>query len=237
VGKNKVARWTEMKSFSNVIEPDVIALKKGDHPLKGRWKRSHFGNDNPLVIELGCGKGEYTLGLALKYPGKNFIGIDIKGARIWRGAKTAHDNSVSNVLFLRTRIEFINSFFDENEVDEIWITFPDPFPRAKNEGRRLTSPSFLNLYRTILAENGTIHLKTDNHPLYRYTLDTAIFNNLAIISQTEDLYSGDNRDEILSIRTHYESIFLKEGKKINYLSFHLPKNRNIANANPAKKLQ
>lgn len=229
MGKNKVARWAEMKSFGNVIEPHMDDIRESNHELKGKWKKSVFNNDHPLVLELGCGKGEYTVGLAAKFTEKNFIGIDIKGARIWRGAKTARENQFSNVLFLRTRIEFINSFFTEDEADEIWITFPDPFPRQRDEARRLTSPQFLNLYRRFLKDRGIIHLKTDNHQLYLYTLGLAKRNGLEILTYSDDLYSGMVENDILSIRTHYENLFLKEGKKINFLSFRLEKKREISN--------
>lgn len=216
-----------MKSFNNVIEPETDEAKAGEHPLKGRWNKEHFKNDNPVVLELGCGKGEYTVGLALKFPLKNFIGIDIKGARIWRGAKTAHDNNIANASFLRTRIEFINSFFSVDEVDEVWITFPDPHPKKRNAGKRLTSPYFLNSYRAFLRDNGIIHLKTDNSELYNYTYGIVKHNNLEINTATEDLYSGRIENDILSIRTHYENIFLSKGIRINYLSFRLDKNRKI----------
>ena len=218
-----------MKSFGNVIEPHIDDIRESSHELKGKWKKSVFNNNHPLVLELGCGKGEYTVGLAAKFPEKNFIGLDIKGARIWRGAKTARENQYSNVLFLRTRIEFINSFFAEDEADEIWITFPDPFPRQRDEGRRLTSPQFLNLYRRFLRNRGIVHLKTDNRQLYQYTLGLAEKNVMDIITSTDDLYSGLIENDILSIRTHYENLFLKEGKKINYLSFCLEKNIEIGN--------
>jgi tRNA (guanine-N7-)-methyltransferase len=227
VGKNKLARWAEMKSFRNVLEPDTKEAKTGEHPLKGKWKENYFRNSNPIVLELGCGKGEYTVGLSLKFPLKNFIGIDIKGARIWSGAKTAHESKIPNALFLRTRIEFINSFFSEDEVDEIWITFPDPFPKRRNTGRRLTSPFFLNTYRTFLKNNGIIHLKTDEAELYNYTQKIIRRNNLEMIMATNDLYSGNVENEILSIRTFYEKMFLGKGIKINYLSFRLDKNRAI----------
>ena len=216
-----------MKSFSNVYEPETREAKTGEHPLKGKWKEDFFRNTNPIVLELGCGKGEYTVGLSLKFPLKNFIGIDIKGARIWSGAKTAFENKIPNALFLRTRIEFINSFFSEDEVDEIWITFPDPFPKRRNAGKRLTSPVFLNSYRTFLKNNGIIHLKTDKAELYNYTRKIVRSNNLEIIMATNDLYSGNIENEILSIRTYYENIFLRKGIKINYLSFRLVKNRDI----------
>jgi len=235
VGKNKLGRWAEMKTFGNVLEPDTSRIKTGNHPARGQWNKDFFRNNNPVSLELVCGKGEYTIGLAKFYPLRNFIGIDIKGARIWRGAKTAYENKIPNAFFLRTRIEFINSFFDEDEVSEIWITFPDPFPKLKNESRRLTSPPFLNSYRKFLKDNGIIHLKTDNHPLYLYTKELAEINNLEILTATDDLYGDNPGNEILSIRTHYENIFLKENKRINYLSFLLPKEKTIINAKKGKK--
>jgi len=216
-----------MKSFGNVIEPGSDEMKAGVFRLKGEWNNQYFKNQNPLVLELGCGKGEYSVGLASRYPGKNHIGIDIKGARIWRGAKTAHENNMPNVAFLRTRIEFINTFFSADEIDEIWITFPDPFPKPSQETRRMTSAGFLNSYRMILKDKGIIHLKTDNTQLFRYTAGLVRKNGLEIITETEDLYGEHKFDEILSIRTHYESIFLKEGIKIKYLSFRLEKEKQV----------
>lgn len=224
-----------MKSFGNVIEPALKDIRENGHDLKGRWKKTVFRNQHQLVLELGCGKGEYTVGLAARFPEKNFIGIDIKGARIWRGAKTAWEKQYSNVHFLRTRIEFINSFFEEDEADEIWITFPDPFSRQRDEDRRLTSPQFLNLYRRFLCHKGIVHLKTDNHQLYLYTLRVVKNNGLEIITSTDNLYSGQVENDILSIRTHYENLFLKEGKKINYLSFRLEKSRDISNEGNKKQ--
>jgi tRNA (guanine-N7-)-methyltransferase len=230
VGKNKLARWTEFGSFDNVIQPKIGDISGKDHPLKGRWNKDIFKNDNPLVLELGCGKGEYSVGLATIYPDRNFIGIDIKGARMWRGAKTSNELKLSNIAFLRTRIEFINSFFSNDEVDEIWITFPDPHPGGKNPDKRLTSPRFLNLYRLFLKNNGLVHLKTDNIELYTYTNTVVSYNGLNIISFTNDLYSEETSDYILSIKTHYEKLFLNKGLKINYLSFRLEKEKIIEDA-------
>jgi tRNA (guanine-N7-)-methyltransferase len=243
VGKNKQARWTELGAFYNVIQPEIGDVFAKDHPVKDRWKKEIFKNDNPVILELGCGKGEYTIGLATRFPGNNYIGIDIKGARMWRGAKTANEQKLPNVAFLRTRIEFINSFFATDEVDEIWITFPDPHPGGRNSNKRLTSPRFLNKYRLFLKNKGLVHLKTDNIELYKYTKTVVSNNNLEMIFATNDLYlesianetmSSQNKsplgdlgvnnyftDDILSIRTHYEKIFLNEGLKIYYLSFRL----------------
>jgi tRNA (guanine-N7-)-methyltransferase len=221
VGKNKLARWTELDSYDNVIQPEIGEVSGKDHPIKGNWNNELFKNQNPLVLELGCGKGEYTVGLATRFPAKNFIGIDIKGARMWRGAKTSNEQKMSNVAFLRTRIEFINSFFKTDEVDEIWITFPDPHPGGRNSNKRLTSPWFLNMYRQFLKNNGLVHLKTDNTELYNYTKSVAELNSLDIAYATDDLYLEGASDEILSIRTHYEQIFLYAGLKINYIRFRL----------------
>ena len=229
MGKNKLARWTEFGSYDNVIQPQIEDVAGKDHPIKGRWNSELFKNTNPIVLELGCGKGEYSVGLAENFPDKNFIGIDIKGARMWRGAKTANEKNLPNVAFLRTRIEFINSFFSRDEVDEIWITFPDPHPGARNSNKRLTSSWFLNTYRQFLKDKGLIHLKTDNKELYEFTMRTLAYNNLQTIFSTNDLYSEHN-DNILSIKTHYEKIFLTSGMRITYLSFRLEKDKNIENA-------
>jgi len=227
VGRNKPIRWAELETFDRVIQPQFKDFYFNDHPIKGNWNKQLFQNENPIVLELGCGRGEYTVSLASKFPELNFIGIDIKGARLWRGAKTANEKKFLNAAFLRTRIEIIRSFFADNEVDEIWITFPDPQTKNRRNKKRLTGPIFLNFYRTFLKTNGIIHLKTDNYDLYKDTLDLVKDNGLEIISSTTDLYSGveingvDN--ELLSIKTHYENQFLEKGMKINYLSFRLDK--------------
>lgn len=221
-----------MGSYDNVIQPEIEDVSGKDHPIKGRWNQDLFKNGNPITIELGCGKGEYTVGLANNFPQNNFIGIDIKGARMWRGAKTSNEQKLPNVAFLRTRIEFINSFFSSDEVDEIWITFPDPHPGGRNSNKRLTSPWFLNSYRLFLKDKGLIHLKTDNKELYDFTCKVLSHNNVETIISTNDLYT-EKIDNILSIRTHYEKIFLDAGLKINYLSFRLDKEKIIENA-PAK---
>lgn len=234
MGKNKLARWNEFGSYDNVIQPEIAEVSGKDHTIKGKWNKELFKNDNPIVLELGCGKGEYTVGLANNFVNNNFIGVDIKGARMWRGAKTANEQKLPNVAFLRTRIEFINSFFSEDEVDEIWITFPDPHPGGRNSNKRLTSPWFLNSYRKILKDKGLIHLKTDNTELFEFTKKVLAHNEVETIHSTSDLYSGKS-DDILSIKTHYEKMFLAAGMKINYLSFHLDKEKNIENVSVKSK--
>ena len=220
MAKRKLARFAEMTSFTNVIQPDFSEVFHKDFHLKGKWGNVFFKNNNPLIIELGCGKGEYSIELARKFPEKNFIGVDVKGARIWRGAKTAIEEEIPNVGFLRTRIEFINSFFSNNEVDEIWLTFPDPQP--KKSKKRLSSSKFLNFYTSFLKPNGLIHLKTDNADLYSYTLLLVQYNNLTIEKYTDDLYGSNVKDDILGIKTFYEKQYLVRGMKIHYLRFRLP---------------
>jgi tRNA (guanine-N7-)-methyltransferase len=249
VGKNKLARWAELETFNNVIQPEPADETGKDHVLKGNWNKAIFSNNNPVVLELGCGKGEYTLALSELFPDCNFIGVDIKGARMWRGAKTASEKQLRNTAFLRTRIEFINSFFSPDEVDEIWITFPDPHQGKKNSNKRLTCPWFLNIYRNFLKDRGVIHLKTDNGDLYNYTLKLIKDNALEILYSTNDMdsmrfnkiavpgnlyvfpsdpfYVERTSAGILSIKTHYESKFLEKGMKINYLAFRLEKDKFI----------
>jgi tRNA (guanine-N7-)-methyltransferase len=213
-------RFAQMATFENVIQPEFNEVLNKDYPLKGNWNGGFFKNPKPIVLELGCGKGEYTLGLARKYPEKNFIGMDIKGARIWRGAKTALEEKLSNVGFLRTRIEHISSFFAPNEVSEIWITFPDPQEKKIRAKKRLTSSRFLPQYKQFLQPSGWIHLKTDNSLLFDYSYRLCLHNNLKIVKETTDLYETetDNKD-LLSIQTFYESQFLAQGIPIKYLCF------------------
>jgi tRNA (guanine-N7-)-methyltransferase len=227
LGKNKLARWAEMKGYEHVIEPPFDDVFQKDHELKGKWNSEWFENSSPIVLELGCGKGEYTVGLAERYPEKNFIGIDIKGARMWRGARETHQKQLSNVTFLRTRIEFITSFFAPGEVAEIWLTFPDPQLKRKREKKRLTGPVFMNLYRRIMKDGGTVHLKTDSRDLYDYTLSLARINSFGLITSATDLYADMPEDPMLSIRTHYEKLFLSQGIPITYLSFRINNEKEI----------
>lgn len=234
MGKDKLRKFAENLTFENLVQPDFDDIFRRDYALKGRWGADFFGrggNDdggrNPIVLELGCGKGEYTVGLGAAHPDRNFIGIDIKGARMWRGAKTATEMGLANVGFLRTRIEFINSFFAPSEISEIWITFPDPQLKKGREKKRLTSPVFLAYYARFLAPGGVIHLKTDSRELHEYTRRVIETNGLPCEAASADIY-GSGSDAVaasfadaLSIKTTYERRFLDEGKPITYLRFGL----------------
>lgn len=215
-------RFEEMNSFPNVLQPRMDEVKNGEFHLRGRWAKEFFKNQRPVVLELGCGKGEYTTSLAAVYPENNYIGIDIKGARMWRGAKTALENDLRNVGFLRTRIEFISHFFAPGEVSEIWVTFPDPQLKARRNKKRLTNALFLNQYRTFLKDLGTVHLKTDNEVLYEYTRSLALHNQLPLLADTSDLYQSQVGGPPRTVQTHYEQIYLGRGIPIKYLSFGLP---------------
>lgn len=216
-----------METLERVFQPPFEEVFGKNYYLKGKWSSQVFGNDHPLVLELGCGKGEYTIGLARQDPGRNYMGLDIKGARIWKGARTANEEAIHNVAFLRTRIDFIESFFERNEVEALWITFPDPQEKKRRQKKRLTGSLFLNRYRTFLVDGGTINLKTDNPLLYTYTLELARYNKLSIIRNTDDLYRENWRDEAVSIQTFYESRFLAMGARIHYIEFRLPADRVI----------
>lgn len=216
MAKNKLAKFADMATYTNVFQYSFEYLKEKGFPYKNRW-HVFFGNENPIVLELGCGKGEYTVGLARRFPDKNFIGIDIKGARIWSGATQALEEKLPNVAFVRTRIEFIHFFFEENEVSEIWITFPDP--QMKKVNKRLTSTRFMKEYSRILKPTGIIHLKTDSQFLYNYTKIMAMENNLPLLFETEDLYHCGINDELLEIRTFYEQQWLARGLNIKYMRF------------------
>ena len=219
MGKNKLKKCAEMETFDNVFQYPFAVVEREGFPLKGNWKRDFFKNDNPIVLELGCGKGEYAVGLARRFPGKNYIGVDIKGARMWTGAKAAVKEGISNVAFLRTNIELIDRFFEAGEVSEIWITFPDP--QMKKVRKRLTSTRFLELYRNILVADGIVHLKTDSPFLYTYTDALVKLNELPTEINTADLYHSDVVDDILEIKTFYEQQWLDRGLTIKYIKFHL----------------
>jgi tRNA (guanine-N7-)-methyltransferase len=227
VGKGKLQKFAEMSTFRNVFEPVLEDIMQTDHPLKGSWNKEVFKREAPVILELGCGRGEYTVGLASVMPSMNFIGVDIKGARIWKGAKEALDKQINNVAFLRTRIEFIGSFFANMEVDEIWLTFPDPQEKKRRIKKRLTGSVFLTGYRKFLKPGGIIHLKTDNVILYEYTLELVKHNELELLASTNNLYHSSLEGDTFGIRTYYENIFLTEGKPIHYLRFRLDSNHEI----------
>jgi len=219
--KNKLKRFKENETFSNVIQPTREEVQNNTLDLKGNWKQNFFKNNNPIVLELGCGKGEYSVNLAKMFPNKNFLGIDIKGARFWRGAKTALEENISNVGFLRTQIELVDCIFAENEIDEIWITFPDPQIKYKRTKHRMTNPDFLDKYKRILKPNGVVHLKTDSEYMHGYTLGLLQGLGLEIEYAHHDVYGTTNAPkEVTSIQTYYEGQYLEIGKKITYLRFN-----------------
>lgn len=222
--KNKLKKFAEINSFSNVLQPS--ARPDGtfiNFPLKGKWKSSFFRNPNPIVLEIGCGKGEYTLALGSAFADINFIGIDIKGDRIWHGARKALNEGMPNIAFLRAQAEMINDFFDKDEVSGIWLTFPDPFERKAKAKKRLTSPQFLARYRQILQPGSPIQLKTDNTSLFQYTLSMIEEEHHQLLSHSYNLYDDKQVNEPLlkDVQTYYEKMFLKEGKPIHYLKFSL----------------
>ncbi|MDO8367743.1 MAG: tRNA (guanosine(46)-N7)-methyltransferase TrmB [Saprospiraceae bacterium] len=226
--KNKLKKFAEVLSFPNVYEcyniqqPQLVGAGMVPVDLKGKWAREHFMNENPITLELACGGGEYAVGLAQNFPDRNFIGVDVKGNRLWKGAKTALEAGLNNVAFLRTRIEIIDHFFAPGEVAEIWITFPDPFPRSSKENRRLTSAYFLEKYRQILKPGGLIHLKHDDLDFYQFTLDTIDQDERnTLISKNEDIYAAPLPFPELSIQTLYESFHLAAGKTIKYVRFQI----------------
>ena len=224
MGKNKLAKFAEMKTFDHVVQVPFGQLTENCFELKGKWGELFFGNANPIVLELGCGKGEYTVGLAKRFPDKNFIGIDIKGARIWSGAKEANQLGLQNAAFLRTNIELLSSFFDEGEVSEIWITFPDP--QMKKTRKRLTATNFMVQYCRFLKPDGLIHLKCDSNFLFTYTREMVSINHFEVLAETDNLYHSGLADEILAIRTYYEQQWLDRGITIKYLKF-IPHSENL----------
>lgn len=221
MGKNKLKKFAEMETFTNVFQCGARELLPDSqvHPMAGHWRDRFFRNDHPIVLELGCGRGEYTVGLARKYPDRNFIGVDIKGARMWAGAKEATLDGLRNVAFLRTNIEIITAFFAPDEVDEIWITFCDP--QMKKATKRLTSTWFMQRYQRIVRPGGLIHLKTDSPFLYTYTREMLRLNPYPVLADTDDLYACEQYPDAQSLKTHYERQWLDRGMRIKYLAWQL----------------
>ncbi|CEN33090.1 tRNA (guanosine(46)-N7)-methyltransferase TrmB [Capnocytophaga cynodegmi] len=220
--KNKLKRFKENETFTNVLQPKRDELLSEQFPFKGKWNELYFKNNNPIVLELGCGKGEYSVGLAKRYPNKNFIGIDIKGARFWRGAKTTIEENIENVAFLRTQIELIEHCFAQGEVSEIWITFPDPQIKYKRTKHRLTNTEFLNRYKNILATDGYIHLKTDSEFMHGYTLGLLHGLGYNVLDANHNIYNSDGvPSEVTEIQTFYEKFYLEQNKPITYIKFQI----------------
>ena len=218
--KNKLKKFIENESFSNVIQPERKELLSDSFIYKGNWNKLYFKNNNPIIVELGCGKGEYTVNLAKSNPSKNYIGIDIKGARFWRGAKTSLDENLENVVFLRTQIELIDFVFGKQEVKEIWLTFPDPQIKYQRRKHRLTNPLFLNLYKNILVDKGMVHLKTDSEFLHGYTLGVLKGLSIKPLFSNHDIYKNNNApSEVINIKTHYEKLFLETKKNISQTNY------------------
>lgn len=233
MGKGKLAKFAEMETFKNVFQYPFSVISDVPFEMKGHWHEQYFHNDNPIVLELGCGKGEYAVGLAKLFPEMNFIGVDIKGARMWTGAKQALEEGLTNVAFLRTSIEIIDRFFAANEVSEIWLTFSDP--QMKNPRKRLTSTYFMERYRRFLIDGGLVHLKTDSNFLFTYTRYMVERNQLPVDVMTEDLYHDTpdvlQNSPLLTIQTYYEHMWMERGLNIRYLRFHLPKQGDLQEPN------
>ncbi|MCD8297319.1 MAG: tRNA (guanosine(46)-N7)-methyltransferase TrmB [Prevotella sp.] len=232
MSKGKLQKFAEMARYENVFQYPYSVMEHVPFAMKGKWRESYFRNSNPIVLELGCGRGEYTVGLARLFPCINFIGVDIKGARMWKGATEALNEKLSNVAFLRTNIEIIDRFFGEDEVQEIWLTFSDP--QMKNVRKRLTSTFFLERYRRFLVDRGVIHVKTDSNFLFTYTRYMVEHNRLPMLYCSDDLYHTEDHDvatsEILSIQTYYESQWIERGLNIKYMKFQLPKSCSLEEA-------
>ena len=225
MSKGKLQKFADMESYSNVFQYPFSVIEQVPFEMKGHWRELYFHNDNPIVLELGCGKGEYTVELAKLYPETNFIGVDIKGSRMWTGATQAINEGLTNVAFLRTNIEIIERFFEKDEVQEIWLTFSDP--QMKNAHKRLTSTFFMERYRRFIVDKGIIHLKTDSNFLFTYTKYMVDANKLPVLLCTDDLYHDDldsETNKILSIQTYYESMWIERGLNIKYMMFNLPHN-------------
>ncbi len=216
MSRNKLQRFKENDSSRNVVQEG----KEIFNQIKGNWRKLQFENNQPIVVELACGRGEFTVGLAREYPVQNFVGVDIKGSRIWKGSTIAASEGLENVAFLRTQIQLLEDFFEEDEIDELWITFPDPYPREGDEKRRLTHPKYLDKYLLMLKKNGIVHLKTDNTGLYEYTLEVVRErSDCEILADTDDFYQSIWKTDHHQIQTRYEKIFSDKGEKIKYLKF------------------
>jgi tRNA (guanine-N7-)-methyltransferase len=230
MGKDKLKKWEENKSFAHVFEPNLLPIiKNGETFMKGEWRSRFFCNENPLVVELGCGKGEYTVGLAQKEPGKNFLGVDVKGHRFHKGAKDAQEMGLTNVAFLRARIEFVEAFFEVDELDEIWLTFSDPMPNDHDGNRRITSGYFMNRYAKLLKSNGIVHIKHDNPAVYERALNEIPQMGGEVLLHDSNIYESGFLQNIsielkqaLEIRTYYEQMWLTEGRKIKYIQARMP---------------
>jgi len=220
--KNKLRRFRENEQFDNVVQPSREELTQNNYPLRGKWQSDFFKNNNPIVLELGCGKGEYSVALAQAYPEKNFIGVDIKGARFWRGAKTGMEENITNLGFIRTQIELVDQIFAENEIDEIWITFPDPQIKYKRTKHRLTNSEFLQKYKFILKPDGIVNLKTDSEFMHGYTLGLLHGEGHEILQANHDVYKNVySPKEVTGIQTFYEKQYLEQGKPITYIQFKI----------------
>ncbi|MEL7833972.1 tRNA (guanosine(46)-N7)-methyltransferase TrmB [Fodinibius sp. Rm-B-1B1-1] len=220
MGKGKLEKYKEVSAFSNTLELTNFQDEESEKP-RGRWHTDVFGNDNPIVLELACGKGTYTLELARRNPQKNFIGVDIKGHRIWKGAKEALEEDLDNVRFLRIYIDHLDEYFAPKEVDEIWITFPDPYPRHSNRTKRLSSPKFLKIYQSVMKPEGVVHFKTDSNELFSFTKKVVRKSGCEVQDRVEEIYDERPDDELLTIQTHFEKRHLEKGRSISYIKFSL----------------
>lgn len=221
MGKSKLERFEEVRQFENVLELNDFQDEESTKP-KGRWHADIFGSQNPITLELACGSGDYTLELARRNPDQNYIGIDIKGARIWRGAKTALEEELANVRFLRIYIDHLEEYFAPGEVDELWITFPDPYPKYSDRRRRLSAPKFLSIYQKVLKPGGIINFKTDSNSLFEFTLETISETDCETVEVVRDVYEEKPEDDLLTIKTYYEKRHLANGKTIKFVAFSLP---------------
>jgi tRNA (guanine-N7-)-methyltransferase len=216
MSRKKLVRFKANEENPNVVQEGKPIFEE----IKGQWRARQFQNPNPLVVELACGRGEFTVGLARVFPHQNFIGVDIKGSRIWKGSSTATEEGLENVAFLRTQIQLLDKFFDQGEIDELWITFPDPFPRDGDEKRRLTSDRFLDMYRPLLKSGGIVHFKTDNTGLFDFSLNLVQSRkDIEVLGHTHDFYQSEWKDDHFGIQTRYEKMFSEKGEKIKYLKF------------------